>query len=160
MTRDEASAVAPQPKQSDPERRRTWLYAAAAVVSLFGLTDAIYLTVEHITGQSVRCTIIAGCSEVLSSRYAVVGGIPLALVGAAAYFSVFSLATLTVFGYKGTGALLTLLVAGMFVVSLWLIYLQAFVIHAFCQFCLLSAGITILLNVIVFLARRTSTGLN
>ena len=102
----------------------------------------------------MRCTIIAGCSEVLSSRYAEMGGIPLALIGAAAYFSVFSLATLTVFGYKGTASLLALLVAGMFLISLWLIYLQAFVIHAFCQYCLFSAGITILLTVIVFLARR------
>jgi uncharacterized membrane protein len=69
---------------------------------------------------------------------------------------VFSLATLTVFGYRGTAGLLTLLVAGMFLFSLWLIYLQAFVIHAFCQYCLFSAAITIFLAVIVFLARRRS----
>ncbi len=156
MSRDEASVVAPQPNQTNPVRNRTWWYAAAAVVSLLGLADAVYLSVEHISGESVRCTIIAGCSEVLSSPYAVVGGIPLALIGAAAYFSVFSLATLTAFGYKGTGGLLTILVAVMFLVSLWLIYLQAFVIHAFCQYCLFSAGITILLTVIVFLARRKS----
>src|SRR5262245_55743922 len=107
-------------------KRRTWLYSVAAVLSLFGLADAIYLTIEHITGQSVRCTIIAGCSEVLSSSYAVISGVPLALVGAAAYFSVFSLATLAAFGYRHVGNLLTLLVGGMFLVSLWLIYLQAF----------------------------------
>ena len=156
MTRDEASAVAPQPNQANTQRSRTWWYAAAAIVSLCGLADAIYLTVEHISGESVRCTIIAGCSEVLSSRYAALGGIPLALIGALAYFSVFSLATLTVFGYRGTAGLLAFLVAGMFLVSLWLIYLQAFVIHAFCQYCLFSAAITIFLAVIVFLARRRS----
>ena len=77
MTRDEASA-APQSNPAYSERSRTWWYAAAAFVSLFGLADSIYLTVEHISGESVRCTIIAGCSEVLSSRYAVVGGVPLA----------------------------------------------------------------------------------
>src|SRR5262245_23965781 len=154
MSRDEASVVAPQPNQTNPVRNRTWWYVAAAVVSLLGLADAIYLTVEHVTGESVRCTIIAGCSEVLSSHYAVVRGIPLALIGATAYFGVFSLATLTAFGYKGTGRLLTILVVLMFLVSLWLIYLQAFVIHAFCQYCLFSAGITILLTVIIFLARR------
>jgi len=156
MSRDEASRVAPQSNQTSLLPSGSWWYAAAAVVSLLGLADAIYLTVEHITGESVRCTIIAGCSEVLSSPYAVVGGVPLALIGAVAYFSVFSLATLTVFGYKGTRGLLTILVAGMFLVSLWLIYLQAFVIHSFCQYCLFSAGITTLLTVIVFLARRKS----
>ena len=147
---DSASAVA-APHSS----RKTRFYAAAAVLSLFGLADAIYLTIEHITGQSVRCTIIAGCSEVLSSEYAVIRGIPLALIGAAAYFSVFSLATLAAFGYRVVGGLLTLQVAAMFLFSLWLIYLQAFVIHAFCQFCLFSAGITALLTVVVLLAWRS-----
>ena len=137
--------------------KRTWLYAAAALLALLGLADAIYLTVEHVTGQSVRCTIIAGCSEVLSSSYAVVGGIPLAMIGAAAYFSVFSLAILAAFGYRIAGTLLTLLIIGMFLVSLWLIYLQAFVIHAFCQFCLFSAAITSVLFVVVLVARRVKS---
>jgi uncharacterized membrane protein len=132
------------------------LYITAALVSLIGLADAIYLTVEHVTGRSVRCTIVAGCSEVLSSQYAIVAGVPLALIGAAAYFSVFSLATLAAFGYRFASSLLTVLVLTMFLVSLWLIYLQAFVIHAFCQFCLLSAAVTIALTVIVLLARRAT----
>ena len=132
------------------------LYLTAAIVSLAGLADAIYLTIEHVTGQSVRCTIVAGCSEVLSSQYAVVAGVPLALIGAAAYFGVFSLATLAAFGYRIAAVLLTPLVLLMFLVSLWLIYLQAVVIHAFCQFCLLSAAVTIALAVIVLLARRTA----
>ena len=136
------------------------LYVTAAIVSLLGLADAIYLTVEHVTGQSVRCTIVAGCSEVLGSQYAVVAGVPLALIGAAAYFSVFSLATLAAFGYRIAATLLTLLVVLMFLVSLWLIYLQAFVIHAFCQFCLLSAAVTTALTVIALIAvlsrRKTS----
>jgi uncharacterized membrane protein len=132
------------------------LYVTAAIVSLIGLADSIYLTVEHVTGRSVRCTIVAGCSEVLSSQYAVVAGVPLALIGAAAYFSVFSLATLAAFGYRSAGRLLTVLVITMFLVSLWLIYLQAFVIHAFCQFCLLSAAVTTALTVIVLFARRAA----
>jgi uncharacterized membrane protein len=127
------------------------LYLTAAVVSLLGLADAIYLTVEHVTGQSVRCTIIAGCSEVLSSSYAVIAGVPLAMIGAAAYFGVFSLSTLAAFGYRIAGTLLTPLVLLMFLFSLWLIYLQAFVIHAFCQFCLFSAAITTALTVIVLI---------
>ena len=129
------------------------LYIVAALLSMLGLADALYLTVEHVTGQSVKCTIISGCSEVLSSRYAVVGCIPLAAVGAAAYFTVFSLATLAAFGYRAAGTLLTPVIAAMFFVSIWLIYLQAFVIRQFCQYCLFSAAITTALLVIVVVGR-------
>jgi uncharacterized membrane protein len=142
-------AVTPDLQTESNRSRPTILYAAAAVVSLVGLADAIYLTVEHVAGRSVKCTIVSGCSEVLSSQYATVGGIPLALVGAAAYFAVFSLATLAAFEYKIAGKLLTLMVGLMFVTSLWLIYLQAFVIKAFCQFCLLSALVTFILTGLV-----------
>jgi uncharacterized membrane protein len=127
-------------------KRRNLIYILIALFSLCGLADAIYLTIEHITGQSVRCTIIAGCSEVLSSPYAVVAGYPLASIGALAYFSVFSLAILALFGYRIAGQLLPLLAIAMCLVSLWLIYLQAFVIRAFCQFCLISAAVTFVLT--------------
>lgn len=132
------------------------LYVIAAVVSLAGLADSIYLTVQHITGQSVRCTVISGCSEVLSSPYASVAGYPLALFGAIAYFTVFSLAILAAFRYPLVGRLLSLLVCLMFLTTLVLIYLQAFVIHHFCQFCLLSAAVTITLTVLIFFSSRTS----
>jgi uncharacterized membrane protein len=135
-------------------KRRNLLYIIISVLSLCGLADAIYLTIEHITGQSVRCTIIAGCSEVLSSSYAVVGGYPLASIGALAYFSVFSLSILAMFGYRIAAQLLIPLILGMCLVSLWLIYLQAFVIHAFCQFCLISAFITFALTALVLLLWR------
>jgi uncharacterized membrane protein len=131
------------------------LYALAAVLALAGLADAVYLTVEHLTGRSVRCTVTSGCSEVLSSAYATIGGYPLALFGALAYFTAFSLATLAAFGSARAGQLFAVLVALMFAMSLWLLYLQAFVLHAFCQYCLLSAAITTLLLVIVILRRVT-----
>jgi uncharacterized membrane protein len=127
-------------------------YGVAAFVSLFGLADAIYLTVEHLSGRSVRCTIVSGCSEVLSSPYASVRGIPLAAIGAFAYFTVFSLATLAAFGYRGMGKLLTLIVVAMFLTTLWLLYLQAFVIGHFCQFCLLSALVVTALMVLVIVS--------
>ena len=134
--------------------RSAYFYAAVAVLSLFGLADAIYLTIGHITGETVRCTVVAGCSEVLSSRYAVVAGTPLAMVGAAAYFSVFSLATLAAFGYRIAALLLKVLVALMVAVSLWLTYLQAFVIRQFCQYCLFSAGVTLTIAVLLLIAWR------
>ena len=113
-------------------RRAALLYGIAACVSLIGLADAIYLTVEHLSGRSVRCT-LSGCSEVLSSPYASVRGIPLAAIGALAYFTVFSLATLAAFGYRIAGKLLTFIVGAMFLTTLWLLYLQAFVIGHFCR---------------------------
>lgn len=133
------------------ERHLVILHTAAAIVSLFGLADALYLTAEHISGRSVRCTVLSGCSEVLSSPYASIGGIPLAAVGVAAYFAVFSLAILAAFGYGFAARLLPLLVGLMFVVTLWLLYLQAFVIRQFCEFCLLSAAVTIMLTAIVII---------
>jgi uncharacterized membrane protein len=137
-----------------PAKRRNVLLIVIAVFSLCGLADALYLTIEHITGQSVRCTITSGCSEVLSSSYAVVGGYPLASIGALAYFSVFSLAILALFGYRIAAQLLIPLIVAMCLVSIWLIYLQAMVIHAFCQFCLLSAIITFSLTGLVLLLWR------
>ena len=125
-----------------------------AFLALVGLADAIYLTVQHVTGQSVRCTVVSGCSEVLSSEYAAINGIPLALIGAVAYFTVFSLATLAAFGYPIVGKLLVVVVGLMFLTTLWLIYLQAFVIGHFCQFCLLSALVTILLTGLMLVVSR------
>jgi uncharacterized membrane protein len=128
---------------------RTYLYAAAALLALIGLADTIYLTVEKLAGRSVPCTVTGGCEEVLSSAYSTVGPIPLSALGAFAYFAAFSLATLAVFGNRKAGDLMLYLVAVMLAVSVYLFVLQAFVIKAFCQFCLLSAIITLLLAVIV-----------
>jgi len=128
--------------------------AVVALVALVGLGDAAYLTIEHLSGNSVRCMIVSGCDEVLQSSYATVaGGVPVAAVGAVAYFTVFSLATLAAFGYDGARRLLAPLVAVMFLATLWFFYLQAFVIHAFCVYCLLSAAVTTTLTLLV-LARR------
>ena len=140
------------PSESSP-KKLSWLYLIAAILSLGGLADAIYLTVQDLTGASLRCTIISGCSEVLASKYSHIGSIPLASVGAGAYFVFFSLAILAAFGYAFVRPLLTVLVTVMFLTSLWLFYLQAFVIHHFCQYCLLSAAITTILTVLVFSAR-------
>ena len=142
------------PGTGDSSKKIVWLYLIAAIVSLIGLGDAIYLTIQDITGESLRCTIISGCSEVLSSKYAHVGPVPLAAIGAFAYFVFFSLAVLAAFGYGFLRPLLLILVSFMFLATLWLLYLQAFVIRHFCQYCLLSAAVTTILTVLVILAAR------
>ena len=121
---------------------RKRLYAVAAVVALFGLADGIYLTVEHVTGRTAQCIASSGCQDVLSSKYAAMGPIPLASLGALAYFTAFSTALLAAFGYAKCRSLFALLVGIMFATTLWLLYLQAFVLHAFCDYCLFSAGVT------------------
>ncbi len=134
-------------------RGRVW-EALAAVVALVGVLDASYLTVEHLSGNSVRCMIVTGCDEVLQSSYATLpGGVPVAALGAVAYFTAFSLATLSVFGYARARRLLAPLVALMFLATLWFVYLQAFVIHAFCVYCLLSAAVTTTLTLLVAASR-------
>ncbi len=124
----------------------------AAVIALFGLGDAIYLTIHHLTGEQVPCSIVAGCEMVLTSSYAQIGGIPLAIFGAAAYFAAFSLAILAIFGNPKAWFLFGVQVVLMSVFTLWLLYLQAFVIGAFCQFCLISAAITLTLLIIAVIS--------
>ena len=139
--------------ESTANRRGALPYIVAAIVSLVGLADAIYLTIEHLAGRSVQCTIVSGCSEVLSSPYATVFGIPLAAIGALAYFTVFSCAILAIYEYSVARTLLAIIVGLMFLATLWLFIVQAFILHAFCAYCLLSAAVTLTLTGIVLAAR-------
>jgi uncharacterized membrane protein len=147
--------------QTAPVSSQPRLHALAALLAVAGLADSIYLTVTHLTGEDVTCLASSGCSEVLSSAYASVGNIPLGAFGALGYFVAFSLATLAAFGYARARTLLTVVVAGMLLTTLWLLYVQAFVLHAFCDFCLLSAALTFSLSAIVtascFIGRRHRT---
>ena len=120
----------------------------AAVVALIGLADAVYLTVHHYTSEPVPYSLITGCETVLTSAYAEFGGIPLAAFGAGAYFIAFSLALLTAFGNRTMWMLFGIQVVLMSLFTAWLIYLQAFVIGAFCQFCLISAATTFCMLII------------
>jgi uncharacterized membrane protein len=123
-------------------RARIIFNAIVAVVALAGLADATYLTVAHLAGDNSVCGPSQPCSIVLGSAYAQIAGIPTAAFGVVAYFSAFSAATLAAFGYPRARTFLTVIVAAMFAFTLWLLYLQAFVLHAFCPFCLFSAALT------------------
>jgi uncharacterized membrane protein len=139
-----------------PRGRTRLLYLIATLLSLIGLADALYLTIKHLTGESARCTISGGCGEVLGSAYSTVGGIPVAAIGALAYFTVFSLATLLLYGYRRARPLLTVIVGLMLVTTLWLLAVQAFILHKYCDYCLLSAGITLALSGIIVALRFTN----
>jgi uncharacterized membrane protein len=126
-------------------RFRTIIYIVAAIVSLAGLADATYLTVQALTGETLGCGGSPDCFKVLGSSYARVVGIPVASFGLLAYFSVFTFATFAVFGYARARTFLILTISAMFLATLWFLYVQAFLLHAYCRYCLFSAAITFLL---------------
>jgi uncharacterized membrane protein len=126
-------------------RFRTILYIAVAIVAVAGLADATYLTVQALTGETLGCGGSPDCFRVLGSAYAKLGGIPVAMLGALAYFTAFTLATFAAFGYSWAPKFLALIAGAMFLMTLWLLYVQAFLLHAYCRYCLLSAAITFLI---------------
>jgi len=142
-------------------RLNLFLFVLATLVALLGLADSIYLMVHHLTGQDVSCMASSGCETVLGSAYATIGKIPLAAFGLAGYFAAFSLATLAAFGRRWARPFFLCLVAAMLGVTCWLLYLQAFVLHAFCDFCLLSAALTTTLaaiSLVIFFTGKNRPG--
>jgi uncharacterized membrane protein len=125
------------------------LHVIAAGIALVGLAEATYLTVLYLAGETAVCGGSTDCFQVLGSAYARIGQVPVSALGALAYFSVFSFATFAAFGYPRARTLLTLTVWSMFAVTLWLLYVQAFLLHAFCRYCLVSAALIFLMAGIV-----------
>jgi uncharacterized membrane protein len=130
-----------------------WIPVLAAIVAAIGLADSVYLTIHHLTAVPVPCSLISGCETVLTSPYAEIWGIPLAAFGALAYFLAFSFAILAAFGNRMMWTVFGVQVTLMAVFTAWLIYLQAFVIGAFCQFCLLSALTTFTLFILFVVSK-------
>jgi len=131
----------------------------AVIIALIGIADAVYLTVHHYTAEAVPCSLTGGCEQVLTSEYAEIAGIPLAAFGAMAYFIAFSLALLSIYGNRTAWTIFGVQVVLMAIFTGWLIYVQAALIGAFCQFCLLSAATTFTLAILFFVSlglRRVS----
>jgi uncharacterized membrane protein len=131
-------------------------YIAAAFVALIGLTEATYLTVIFLSGETAVCGNSPDCFKVLGSSYAKIGGFPVSGLGALAYFSVFTFATFAAFDYSRARKFFSWTVFAMFAVTLWLLFVQAFRLHAFCRYCLFSAALVFLLTGLV-VARPSST---
>jgi len=110
------------------------------VLAVIGFADSAYLTAEHISGDVPPCSVVNGCEQVLTSEYATLGNVPVSAFGAVYYVVLIVLMV----AFLDTGRRLALhgaawLTTGGFLASVYFLYLQVFVIHAFCQFCLLSA---------------------
>src|SRR4029077_9932972 len=83
--------------------------------------------------------------RVLGSSYARLGSISGALLGVLASFTAFTLVTFAACGYVRARIFLIPTIGAMFLGTLWLLYVQAFLLHAYCRYCLFSAATTFLL---------------
>lgn len=139
-----------------------FLYFTFIPISLLGFLDASYLTIKHFVGTPLPCSILRGCEEVTTSQYSVIGGIPVALLGAIYYLAIFVLVLLFLNGKlfssgvnsgtpenqdKSLKLVARLTVIGL-IASLWFIYLQVFVIKAICLYCMFSAFTSITLFIL------------
>ena len=126
-------------------------------VALMGFGDATYLTAKHLQGIVPPCT-TAGCETVLTSSYAVILGIPVSALGVLYYGLIIGLLVAYLDSHNARlvswAAWATYL--GL-IASLYFVLLQLFVIHAICQYCMLSAASSTVLFICGrFLLPRTS----
>lgn len=122
--------------------RQFWFMFVCALV---GLSDAVFLTIEHYRNLVVPCY-VGSCEVVLSSPYAIIVGMPVAVWGVV-YYAVVITGLVWYMGTLSNHVLkLTLLATvGGLVASLYFFSLMAFVIRAWCQYCLLSGFVSLLL---------------
>jgi uncharacterized membrane protein len=139
-----------QLEHSLPSQLKTWLIP---LLTLAGLGVAAYLSYVEITHVEAVCGPIGECNIVQSSVYATILGIPIAVLGMLNYLAIGILWV----GQKFTNdrlanlSALSLLGLTLFGVlfSIYLTYLEIFVIQAVCLWCLSSAVITTVLMLAV-----------
>ncbi len=123
-----------------------WVNLVIPILSLIGLGASIYLTYIEITHARAVCGPVGDCNAVQSSPYArLFGFLPVGLLGAIGYVTILAtwlwrryrrdmlarIAGPALFGMALFGTLF----------SIYLTYLELFVIHAVCIWCLSSAVI-------------------
>jgi uncharacterized membrane protein len=114
-----------------------------ALLAVIGICIALYLTLYKVGVIGVLSCSIGSCETVNTSKWSMLLGIPIAAWGLAAYVALLLLAMI------GSGesreesvpiALMLVALAGWSVLfSAWLTYLELFVIHAICIWCVTSA---------------------
>ena len=116
-------------------------------LALVGLADAFYLAHASYTGSSISCAIFEGCDIVARSPYSHAFGVPLSFFGVMFYLCVIGFSVLLAYDPRSRGMRLgaVLLTLVGLADSIYFEYLQVFVIHAICMYCLISAITTLLL---------------
>jgi uncharacterized membrane protein len=116
----------------------------SAILAFFGFLDAAYLTISHYKNIIPPCSIQFGCEKVLNSAYSMVGPIPVALLGVVFYLTVIIVSLLILIeGMKQLLKFFHFVAAVGFLVSVVLFFIQYYIIHSFCQYCLLSEVISV-----------------
>src|SRR3989449_1332636 len=118
---------------------------AIALLALVGLFVALYLWLYKIGIIGTLQCGVGACEQVQTSRYAALFGVPVAFYGVVGYAALLTVALLglrprLLAERRVTLALAALATVGV-AVSLYLTYLELFVIHAICRWCVGSAVI-------------------
>ena len=121
------------------------------VLAIIGLLVSIYMTIYKFTNNDAMCIGSSGCSQVNSSPYSEINGIPVALLGVFGYASILLLLFLErrpgLFEEYGTMLLFGVSLMG-FLFTLYLIYLEVAVIGYYCPFCLTSQAVMTIIFII------------
>lgn len=111
------------------------LRLAVGAVALAGLVVSGYLTYVHYRPEALVCTASGGCEQVQQSDYATLAGVPVALLGVIAYAVVLALTIRDTLTARTITAAIAVSAAGF---AVYLVALQAFVIDAWCIWCLVN----------------------
>jgi uncharacterized membrane protein len=127
------------------------LRRAAVALSVLGVVVALYLLYFKFNPTSVLCTGAGDCDTVNQSVYSQLLGIPVAALGALAYAAILGLLLLeprsALAKAWGPLAVFGLALVG-FLFSAYLTYIELFVIHAICPYCVASQVIIALILVV------------
>jgi uncharacterized membrane protein len=123
-----------------------------AALALAGIFLSTYLALYKLGYIGALSCSVGSCETVNLSRWATFFGLPVAVWGVGFYLSVFAVAfagTVDRFAVSAwvSHALLGLTAWGV-VFSSWLTYLELFVIHAICMWCVVSAILVVVLFVL------------
>ena len=120
-------------------KNRRILFGTMAAIAALGIINASYLAYIAFLGEAPTCLLKSGCDIVAASPYARVAGVPLALFGVFFYTLV---AGFSVWAFAKRDAPVKVYLLGLtalgFLLSLYFLYLQAFAIKAYCEYCLFS----------------------
>ena len=135
--------------------RRKWPAVTMAALAIAGMATSAYLTFVKLSGGQPYCGPIVGCETVNSSPYSSAFGIPVALFGLAASAVILG-AVVWWWRTSDRRALATAYVIGLASLPFlaYLTYLELFVIHAICRWCVGSAVIIISIFVVALLELR------
>jgi len=135
-----------------------------ALLALVGLFVALYLWLHALGfGGAIKCGASGGCEVVQTSQWAVFLGLPVAFYGVAGYFALLAVAILglrpAALPERKWSVLLAGLASAGFLFTLYLTYLELFVIHAICRWCVGSAVIMTVIWVLAVSGLRRNDGM-